>query len=201
MPTELARPGRLTAEERRAQILDVTKALVLERGFHAVSIEAVAREAGVSRPIVYGHFGDLGGLLEALTDRESQRALGQLAAVLPRDLGAGEPREELIRGLRAYLEVARADPGTWTLALMPPEGAPQSLRERVSQGRAAVRVQLAEAVRAGFGPGRESPDPELTAAMLSAWGDEAVRLMLTDPDGFPPERLVAHARWWLDAIA
>ena len=39
-------------------------------GFHAVSIEAVAREAGITRPIVYGHFDDLGGLLEALVERE-----------------------------------------------------------------------------------------------------------------------------------
>ncbi len=51
-------PARMTAEARREQLLDVTKAIVAERGFHAVSIEAVAREAGITRPIVYGHVGD-----------------------------------------------------------------------------------------------------------------------------------------------
>jgi AcrR family transcriptional regulator len=192
----------MSAAERREQLLDTTKAIVLEHGFHAVSIEAVAREAGVSRPIVYGHFHDLAGLLEALTDRESARALGQLAAVVPRDLGAGgDAREELLRGLRAYLEVARADPGTWRLVLMPPEGAPALLRERIAQGRTAVLAQLAEVTRPGFGPGRETPDPELTAAMLSTWADETVRLMLTDPDRYPIERLLAHARWWLSQVA
>src|SRR3954469_1594769 len=60
------RPMRMTAEQRREQLLDATKAIVLEHGFHAVSIEAVARAAGITRPIVYGHFEDLGGLLEAL---------------------------------------------------------------------------------------------------------------------------------------
>jgi len=59
----------MTAEQRREQLLDATKAIVDRAGFHAVSIEAVAREAGITRPIVYGHFRDLPGLLEALVDR------------------------------------------------------------------------------------------------------------------------------------
>jgi AcrR family transcriptional regulator len=194
-------PSRMSAAERREQLLDVTKQLVAEHGFHEVSIEAVARAAGVSRPIVYGHSHDLPGLLEALIERESQRALGQLSAVLVRDLDTREPRGELLRGLRAYLDVARADPVTWRLVLMPPEGAPESLRERIAVGRAAVVAQLAVAVRSGFGPGRASPDPELTAATLSAFADEQVRLMLTDPERYPVERIVEHARWWLDRLA
>src|SRR5918999_160147 len=94
------KPSRMTAAERREQLLDVTKALVAEHGFHGVSIERVAREAGISRPIVYGHFGDLNGLLEALVLRESARALDQLNAFLPGDLGAGDPRALLLAGLR-----------------------------------------------------------------------------------------------------
>jgi AcrR family transcriptional regulator len=200
-PTQVDKATRMSAAERREQLLDVTKELVLEHGFHDVSIEAVARAAGVSRPIVYGHFDDLPGLLEALTQRESARALNQLSSVLLRDLDKRDARQELLRGLRAYLEAARSDPGTWRLVLMPPEGAPASLRERIAIGRAAVLAQLAEAVRAGFGPGRESPDPELTAAMLSTFSDESVRLMLTDAERYPVERIVDHARWWLDQLA
>src|SRR3954466_9889877 len=88
MSEHTATPTRMTAAERREQLLDVTKAIVAERGFHAVSIEAVAREAGVTRPLIYGHFGDLNGMLEALVERESLRALTQLASILPTDLGA-----------------------------------------------------------------------------------------------------------------
>src|SRR5437773_12261306 len=89
-------PSRMTASERREQLLDVTKAIVAERGFHAVSIEAVAREAGITRPIVYGHFSDLQGLLEALVEREGERALAQLASVLPVDLDRRDPRQQLL---------------------------------------------------------------------------------------------------------
>ncbi|MEA2368222.1 MAG: hypothetical protein QOH38_940, partial [Thermoleophilaceae bacterium] len=55
MGAETLKTGRMTAVERREQLLDATKAIVSRDGFHAVSIEAVAREGGVSRPIVYGH--------------------------------------------------------------------------------------------------------------------------------------------------
>ena len=196
MGAKTLKPARLSGEERREQLLDATKAIVDRDGFHAVSMEAVAREAGVSRPIVYTHFNDLPGVLEALVDREGARALAQLAEVLPRDLTSGDPRENLLAGLRGYLAAAQADPVTWRLALMPPEGAPDVLRERVTQGREAVLALLAGAVGAGSGAGL-SPDPELTARMLSAFADEAVRLVLTDPDRYTPERILEHARWSL----
>jgi AcrR family transcriptional regulator len=200
MPTRAVSSPRLTAAERREQLLDATKAIVAERGFHAVSIEAVAREAGITRPIVYGHFDDLPGLLEALVEREGMRALAQLGTVLPTDLGEGDPRELLLAALRAYLEAVQSDPVTWRLVLMPPEGAPDVLRERITDGRAAVVTQLAAAAQPGLRPGRESPDPELTARTLSAVADEAARLLLTDPKRYTPKRLLDHAAWLLDQM-
>ena len=189
---------RLPASERREQLLDVTKSIVAARGFHAVSIEAVARDAGVSRPIVYGHFEHLSGLLEALVLRESTRALAQLSRVLPS--GLDEPQAQLLSALRAYLEAVQADPDTWRLVLMPPEGAPSLLRDLLARGRAAVLAQLAEAVRPGLGRGGPSPDPELTARTLSAIADESARLLLTEPERYPVERLVAHAGWVLEQL-
>ena len=191
---------RLSAEERREQLLDATKAIVSRAGFHEVSIEAVAREAGVSRPIVYGHFKDLAGLLEALVEREGARALRQLAEVLPTELTEGDPRELLLASFQGYLEAVQADPVTWRLVLMPPEGAPPILREQIARGRTGVIALRAEAVRPGMGPGRESPDPELTARMLSTLADEAARLLLTEPGRYPVERLLAHSRWFFDQL-
>ena len=189
---------RMQAEERREQLLDATKAIVAERGFHAVSIEAVAREAGITRPIVYGHFHDLPGLLEALVERETARALAQLD--IPEDL-THDPRETLIGALRGYLEAVRADPTTWRLVLMPPEGAPAILHDRIEGGRAGVVEHLARAVGPGLGPGRGSPDPELLARMLSAVSDEGARLLLTDPERYPVERIVGFSRWLMDLMA
>jgi len=191
----------MQAVERREQLLDATKRIVAERGFHAVSIEAVAREAGITRPIVYGHFHDLQGLLEALVEREAARALSQLAAVLPTDLAGGDVRETLLTALRGYLEAVRGDPATWRLVLMPPEGAPAVLHEQIASGRAAVLAHLARAVGPGLGPGREAPDPELFARTLSAISDEGARLLLTAPGRYPVERIVDFARWLMDQMA
>src|SRR6201999_3509674 len=118
---------------------------VLADGFHAVSIEAVARRAGITRPIVYGHFQDLGGLLAALVERELARALGQLP----------ETYDDLLQALTAYLHAVRADPETWKLVLVPQEGAPRLLHERIAAGREAVIGRLAQALPIGSG----LPDP------------------------------------------
>ena len=193
----------MTAAERREQILDVTRELARERGFHELTIDAVARRAGITRPVVYGHFGDLAGLLHALVDREGERAAAQLAALLPTDLGAGDPREILVGALRAFLEAVNADPTTWRLVLMPAEGTPDVLRERFLRERAAVTAQLAAAVGPTFslGPSGRSPDPELTARVLQALSEELARLSLEDPGHYPVDRLVEYADWALGRFA
>jgi AcrR family transcriptional regulator len=191
----------MPAEARREQLLDVTKAIVLERGgFHAVSIEGVARDAGISRPIVYVHFDDLRGLLEALVAREGARALAQLQEVLPPVL-EGDRREALVARLAAYLEAVRADPDTWRLVLMPPEGAPRTLHEGIALGRAALVTQLAEALGPGVDEGFQAPDPELAAHLLTAFADEAARLLLADPERYPAERMLELARWFMGRLA
>jgi AcrR family transcriptional regulator len=195
---------RLPRAERREQLLDVTKQIVGENGLHAVSIDRVAREAGVSRPIVYEHFNDLGGLLSALLEREATRALEQLTEFMPTDAGSGaELLDILMATLTAYLEAVRADPITWRLVLMPPEGAPEFLRERVESGRGAVVAQLAALIEQAFEPwgGQRTPDAELTAYSMSALADSWARLMLTDPERFDVERILVHARWALARFA
>jgi AcrR family transcriptional regulator len=182
----------MSAEERREQLLDVAKAIVAEGGFHAISIEGLAREAGISRPIVYGHFRDLPGVLEALIEREGARALGQLAEVLPAALAEPDPADRLARALGGYLEAVRADPDTWRLVLMPQEGAPRMLHDQISRGRAAVIEQLAAALEPGA-----TPDPELAAQLMSAVADEAARLLLADPERHPAERTLELVRWFL----
>ena len=199
-PTQAAQTKRMSAEERREQLLDVAKVLVDESGFHGINIEAVARRAGITRPVVYNHFGDLDSLLEAMIEREGARGLAQLAEVIPSSPG-DDPQEALIGALRGYLETVRADPITWRLVLMPPEGAPEVLRERITQGRDAIVAVLAELVRAGAGGGPESPDPELTARTISAIADEGARLMLTDPKRYPTERVIDHAAWLLARVS
>jgi AcrR family transcriptional regulator len=184
----------MSAPARRDQLLDVAAALVAEHGFHAASVEAVARRAGITRAVVYQHFDDLNSLLEEVIERETSRALAQVSETALSDLSEGDPTELMLESLRAYLYAVQNQPNTWRLILMPPEGAPASLHQSIAHGRATVLARLTEAVRPAPAADRASPDAELTARILSAISDEYARLVLTDPDRFHPERLLRHAR-------
>jgi AcrR family transcriptional regulator len=173
---------RLTADQRREQLLDTTKELVADQGFHAVSIEAIARAAGITRPIVYHHFDGLDALLLALLDRETSRALEQLAAQLR---GDGP-----LDAFAAYLDAVEADPVTWGLVLIAPDGMPEVLREEIR----AWRARFAAGIAAGL-PG---PDPELTGRMLQTMADEGCRLLLAGE--LTKERLLAQASWLLGRL-
>ena len=74
--------------------------------------------------------------------------------------------------------------------LVPQEGAPRLLHERIGAGRAAVIARLAQALPAGS----NLPDPELSAHMLSAYADEAARLTLR---GYSVDRILDLTRWAL----
>jgi len=202
MTTTATKSTRLTGPQRREQILDVTKAIVGERGFHGISIDAVARRAGITRPVVYGHFDNMAGLLQALVERERTRAVDQLMELLPRPDAKQPPREILLGGLRAFLEAVRDEPVTWRLVLMPPEGTPDTLRERAVAIRRQVTDQLAAlAPRVMAEPGGEGPpDPELAALTMQAIAEDAARLLLNDPARFSIERLLAHAEWLLGSL-
>ncbi|HXB16520.1 MAG TPA: TetR/AcrR family transcriptional regulator [Solirubrobacteraceae bacterium] len=192
---------RMAAPERREQVLDVARTIVAEQGFNGVSIQSVARAAGVTRPIVYEHFGDLDGLLEALVDREMKRSREQIETTALGDLGDGDAVALMLESLGRYLAAVEENPDTWRLVLAPPEEAPPGLRRRIRRGRERVRRGLTEAVGPGFPPGALADDPELTARTLSAMADEYALMVIEDPARFPPARLLEHAQAWLEHVA
>jgi AcrR family transcriptional regulator len=197
MSGQAQRSTRRTAAARREQLLDVTTRLVAKRGFHAISIEAVAREAGITRATVYNHFADVNALLDAVIKRETSRALAQVSETALTNLDEGDPEQLMLEALDAYLNAVASSPTTWRLVLMAPEGAPPALRKRIVSGRAAVLERLGRALQPLSDRGVDPADSELTARVLSAISDEYARLVLTDPVRYTPERLLGHARRWL----
>jgi AcrR family transcriptional regulator len=73
---------RMTGQERRQQLLDIGRRLFAERGFEGTSIEEIAAQAGVSKPVVYEHFGGKEGLYAVVVDREVERLLTTTTALL-----------------------------------------------------------------------------------------------------------------------
>jgi AcrR family transcriptional regulator len=89
----------MTGKERRQQLLDIGRSLFAERGFEATSIEEIAARAGVSKPVVYEHFGGKEGLYAVVVDREMQRLTDRVVSALDAD----HPRELLEQAALVFL--------------------------------------------------------------------------------------------------
>lgn len=91
---------RMTGKERREQLLEIGRSLFAERGFDATSVEEIAAKAGVSKPVVYEHFGGKEGLYAVVVDREMRTLLDMVTSALT----GGHPRELLEQAAFALLD-------------------------------------------------------------------------------------------------
>lgn len=77
-------------------------------GYDRVSIDAIAREAGVTRPVVYGAYDGLEPLLHALLDRTQQGALESVASLRPDEPDLSDPDGFLLDVVGGLIDVVRA---------------------------------------------------------------------------------------------
>lgn len=182
---------RMSAQERRDQLLDVLSTLVLREGYGAVSIDRVSRDAQIARTVIYSHFGNLEGFLHALIERTEQRAVGQIRAVIPDIDFEEDPDTVLIEALRSFLTMVCDEPETWRLALFPVEGAPPELRETLTRVRTGLVALLQPVAASGIERrgGPQGLDTELFSRLLIAFGEEGAKLVLSDPERFSPDRM------------
>ena len=193
---------RRPREERREQLLDAALRVLDADGFGALTIEGIAREAGLAKTVVYDSFGGRDELLLALLAREQERALALLAAAMPRPPLADDPRRILEASLTTLLEGVRKHPETWRLALLPPEGTPPAVREAVDRNREILVRQVQPMVEWGLERlGAGHLDAELATSALVASGESAIRLTLTQPERFPAQRFADFAADLVGAIA
>ena len=92
----------MTRAERREQLIDVARALFAERGLDGTSVEEIATQAQVSKPVVYEHFGGKEGLYAVVVDREVRTLHDSIAAAITRP--ATDPRSLIELGTLALLQ-------------------------------------------------------------------------------------------------
>ena len=189
---------RMAPEKRREQLIDAALSVIVEQGYEGVSIESIARMAGVTRPVIYDHFSNLATLLQALIEREETCALAQLDDVVPPPTTqtAGDPPAMFAAGVRRFLDAVASRPNTWRIILLPPEGTPIIVREHVETNRARLLARLTEFVGWAVEQAelREDLDIEICARAILRLSEEAGRMVLTDPERFSPERYERFAR-------
>jgi AcrR family transcriptional regulator len=95
---------RMSGQQRREQLLDVGRRLFAEKGFDAVSVEEIAAKAGVSKPVVYEHFGGKEGLYAVLVDREMAYLIDSIVQALGDTDGSSSARILLERAGMALFD-------------------------------------------------------------------------------------------------
>ncbi|MFJ8958590.1 TetR/AcrR family transcriptional regulator [Lentzea sp. NPDC102401] len=183
---------RLPPEQRREQLLDAALSLI-PAGFDTVTMESVAKEAQVTKPVLYDLFANRGELISALLDREAGRATEQVIAALPTDFATRSPDDAFADAVRAFVNAVVEAPDRWRLVLLPPEGTPHEFRAQVELVRAGVLAQIEDLAALGLKElGRlDDLDSALLGHAMLALAEMSGRLVLTDPEKFTPDRLAA----------
>jgi AcrR family transcriptional regulator len=162
---------RLSAEERRTQILEVAGGLFADNGYHGLSMEQLAEGAGVSKPVLYQHFESKRELYLALV----RQAVSELEAQMRKALeGTTDNRDRVHGAISAYFDFVEDRRASLLLG-----GAGPADDDEVAEVLATADARIAESVgqliAADAGLGRDA------ALMLSV----ALRGLSTD-----------GARWW-----
>lgn len=189
---------RMAPEERREQILDAVLQVVVKQGVHKVSMDSVAKEAGVARPVLYGHFADSNALLRASLEREEAAALAQLADVIP-EPGGDSPARAALTALSRFLTAVTDAPDRWRAVLVLVDSSTPTFRRHLERAQRMLVGALEDLVRWAATEGLdEDTDIELLARTLLAIMWDSARLVLAQPDQFPPERILAFAQRTID---
>jgi AcrR family transcriptional regulator len=102
----MSKAPRLPASERRAQLIDVGRAVFARKGYEATSVEEIAERARVSKPIVYEHFGGKEGLYAVVVDREMDYVVRRISEAI----STGTPRERVESAALAFLTYVKDHP-------------------------------------------------------------------------------------------
>ena len=193
-----ARRRKVPRAQREIQMLDTASRVFGQRGFHAASMDEIARECGVTKPMLYAYFESKEGLFLAVVDRTGKTLL----AVVEKLLAEPDPRKRLNDGADVILNYIARDHHAW--AVMYAEGLGESAvarhvagyRERIVH---LTALTLAQARPASLATPAGRQRAELYAVALIGAGEALARWWL-DRQGISAADLQAMGRRMVDAI-
>lgn len=181
-----------SAHQRRRQLLEAADRVVLRDGPKA-SMNAIAAEAGITKPILYRHFGDKGGLYRALAKRHTDALLSALKAALD---APADRRARVEATLDTYLAAIEARPQVYRFLMHPADDTAEAqLPEQgfdVGRHSAPLLRRLGEELaivieeRVDLGPD--------SAQLARVWGHGIVGMMHAAGDWWLGERPCSRAQ-------
>ena len=173
--------GRMPRREREQQMLEVAGGLFAARGYAAVSMEDIAAEVGVSKPMLYNYFGSKQGLYIAYIGRAGRELLDRMRQA---DAAGQAPEQRLRAGIEAFFSYVDEHRDGW--AVLYKEAATQGgpFAAEVADLRARIRgiVNSLFAEAAEDGAPRSKRDPPATEPLAAAFVGAGEAL----------------ANWWLE---
>ena len=174
---------RRPREDRRPQFLDAAVEAIRKNGSSA-SMTQIAAQAGVTKPILYRHFRDRDGLVDALANRFVTDLMGELQSALQSDK---EPRQIMVRTIDTYVSFIERDPDVYRFLVrhVASDLTLTGVMRRIGQ---QVAVVVGEQLRAaGRDSGGAEPIAHGIVGMVHAAGD-----WWLDHRSMPRERLVDY---------
>lgn len=179
----------MTGKQRREQLIQIGRSVFAERGFDGASVEEIAQRAGVSKPVVYEHFGGKEGLYAVVVDREMLR----LEQTIKDSLGTGRSRARIEQAVIALLSYVEEDTDGFQILVrdMTP-GQDRSYSTLLNDAVAQVSYLLAQAfTRSGLDPDHAGLYAQALVGMVSMtaqwWLDERL-----EDNGPSKEFVAAH---------
>ena len=131
----------MRAPERRRQLLEVARKVFGRRGYHTVTMESVAKEAGVTKPILYDHFPSKRDLYLALLEADLANLEKRLAEGLENSRGN---RERIRASFQTYFDFVDEHAEGFRLLMQEAVGGDRHFQELVFKFRSEVLDRVTE---------------------------------------------------------
>lgn len=180
-----ARAAHLGPELRRPLVLDAALPLFADLGYEAVSMQAIADAAEVSKPVLYSCYASKEELFDELMAREERKLWHMVEDSVPTP-GAPGDKEDLMRfGLEALLRAVVEAPEAFRVIYLQRHG-----ENRIERGREHWEQRMGEVLAAWT----QLPDREtaLLGRMLVALAELGFRVQLEEPGQWQPDQLAAY---------
>ncbi len=173
------RPHRMTHTERHTQLLDLAEELFCAHGYEGVSVEDIARAAGVSRPVIYQHHGSKEGLFLECVRRARTDFEADLAEAETRS--GGDLGTFVEAGGELLFAMLRDRPSRWALIFSSSVGESGQLAQELTALRFGTIDRLA-ALAAPYAPGVDAQALQAFAVAVSGISEAFGRWWSFQPD-------------------
>ena len=137
---------RLPRNQRGQQLLDVAEGLFSDRGFKDTSMEDVARAAGVTRTVVYGHYPTKEALFVACVERARTDLECRLGDLISLDKGIAVMGEAFERVVDVFFQILEQDPGRWAMLYSSGPGSSEDIVNQMATLRQNTANRIADVI-------------------------------------------------------